>query len=167
MKLTSFEAITAALERAQVRYLIAGGLAVNAHGHPRFTNDIDLVIELVPDNLMRAFAALGELGYRPSIPVSSAEVADPARRESWIREKGMQVLQLWSDAHRETPIDIFVTEPFDFDAEYAAALIKLLREGLPIRFVSRNTLIEMKQAADRPQDRLDVEHLRAGVTDDD
>jgi len=38
----------------------------------------------------------------------------------------MQVLQLWCDAHRETPIDIFVTEPFPFDDEYNCALVKPL-----------------------------------------
>ena len=41
MKLTSFEAIVRALNAANVRYLVAGGLAVNAHGYARFTNDVD------------------------------------------------------------------------------------------------------------------------------
>ena len=36
-----------------MRYLVAGGLAVNAHGFLRFTKDVDLVIELVPDNIVR------------------------------------------------------------------------------------------------------------------
>jgi len=35
MKLTSFEAIVRALDEAGVRYLVAGGLAVNAHGYLR------------------------------------------------------------------------------------------------------------------------------------
>ena len=46
MKLASFEAITRSLNTAGVRYLIAGGLAVNAHGYLRFTKDADLVIVL-------------------------------------------------------------------------------------------------------------------------
>ncbi len=33
MKLASFEAIVRSLNAAGVRYLIAGGLAVNAHGY--------------------------------------------------------------------------------------------------------------------------------------
>ena len=37
MKLASFEAIVRALEDAGVRYLVAGGIAVNAHGYLRFT----------------------------------------------------------------------------------------------------------------------------------
>ena len=72
----------------------------------------------------------------------------------------MQVLQLWCDAHRETPIDIFVSEPFPFDDEYNRALVKPLYGDIEVRFVSIPTLIRMKQAADRAQDRIDIEHLR-------
>ena len=43
MKLATFDAIVAALDGAGVRYLVAGGLAVNAHGYLRMTNDVDLV----------------------------------------------------------------------------------------------------------------------------
>jgi hypothetical protein len=45
MKLASFEALTAALADAGVRYLVAGGLAVNAHGYQRFTKDVGVVIQ--------------------------------------------------------------------------------------------------------------------------
>ena len=69
----------------------------------------------------------------------------------------MQVFQLWSDQHRETPIDIFVTEPFAFDQEYAQALVKPLQDDLSVPFVTIPTLIRMKQLADRPQDRIDIE----------
>jgi len=160
MKLNSVEQIFQALNSAGVRYLVAGGLAVNAHGYLRFTKDVDLVLKLAPDNIRRAFVALGELGYRPNVPVTGEQFADSEQRESWIRDKGMQVLQLWCDAHRQTPIDLFVTEPFPFDDEYDRALIKPLYGDIKVRFVSIPTLIRMKQVADREQDRIDIEHLR-------
>jgi hypothetical protein len=78
----------------------------------------------------------------------------------------MQVLQFWSDAHRETSVDVFVTEPFVFDEEYAQALVTPLHEDLLIRFVSLPTLIHMKEEADRPQDRADIEQLRARQDND-
>ncbi len=154
------------MHQAGVRYLVAGGLAVNAHGYLRFTNDVDLVIQLVPDNIRRAIEALTALGYRPAIPVSVAHFAEPEHRERWAREKGMQVFQLWSERHPETPIDVFVTEPFDFDAEYAQAVIKPFGPDLPVYFVTIATLIRMKQVADRPQDRIDIEHLRLRLDHD-
>jgi hypothetical protein len=112
MKLSSFEAIASALEEAGVRYLVAGGLAVAAHGHLRYTKDVDLVVQLIPDNIERAFTALNKLGYRPAVPIKAAQFADSHLRESWVRDKGTQVLQFWCDAHIETPVDVFVSEPF-------------------------------------------------------
>lgn len=166
MKVASFESIVRALNEAGIRYLIAGGLAVNVHGYLRFTNDIDVVIQLIPDNINRAFSALAALDYKPVVPVTAEQFADQAMREGWIRDKGMQVLQLWSDHHRETPIDLFVYEPFPFDEEYARAVIKPLYEAVEVRFVSIPTLIKMKEAAGREQDRIDVEHLRMRLEDD-
>lgn len=166
MKLSSFEGIVSALNRVGVRYLIAGGLAVNAHGYLRFTKDADLVIELIPDNIERAFSALASLGYLPSVPVTAEQFADDATRAGWIRDKGMQVLQLWSDAHPETPIDIFVSEPFPFDEEFTNALVKPLYGSIDVRFVSIPTLIRMKEAVGREQDRIDIEHLRMLLKDD-
>lgn len=160
MKLDSTVQIFRALNAAGVQYLVTGGLAVNAHGYLRFTKDVDFVVRLVPDNIRKAFAALEELGYRPNVPVTKSQFADPEQRQIWIENKGMRVLQLWSDAHRETPIDIFVTEPFPFDDEYQRALIKPLYGDIEVRFVSIPTLIRMKEAAGRAQDRIDIENLR-------
>jgi hypothetical protein len=166
VRLASFESIVRALNDAGVRYLVAGGLAVNAHGYLRFTKDADFVIQLIPDNVMRAFAALGALGYTPLAPVTAEQFADRATREGWIRDKNMQVLQLWSDRHRETSIDIFVQEPFPFEEEYAHALVKPLYGTIEVRFVSIPTLIKMKETAGREQDRIDIEHLRMRLDED-
>jgi hypothetical protein len=162
MRLNSFEAIITALNTANVRYLVAGGLAVNAHGYLRYTKDADLVIELLPENILAALHALGELGYRPAIPVKAEDFADRETRESWARDKGMKVFQLFSDSHPETPIDIFVEHPFDFSREHPKALIKPLATAGDVPFVSLDTLIEMKTAAGRAQDHADIENLRLG-----
>ena len=160
MKLTSFHAVIEALANEGVRYLIAGGLAVNAHGYLRYTKDVDLVIELVTTNITKTFLALEQLGYKPTVPVSATDFGNPSIREGWVRDKGMQVLQFWSDIHRETPIDVFVRDPFDFDAEFEHALTKTLYTHLPVRFVRIPTLIQMKELANRPQDRADIDQLR-------
>jgi len=133
---------------------------VNAHGYLRFTMDVDVVLQLDVGNIANAFAALGALRYRPSVPVTERQFADPAQRAAWTREKNMTVLQFWSDAHRETSIDVFVSEPFEFDVEYDKALRRELAPGLEVRFTSLQTLIAMKQRAGRPQDLLDVENLQ-------
>lgn len=158
MKVASFEAIVQALNAAQVRFIVVGGVAVNAHGYLRFTKDVDLVIQLSERDILSAFRALESIDYRPSNPITAEEFADPATREMWRRDKGMLVLKMWSDAHRETPLDIFVYEPFDFDVEYECALYK--NDEFPARFASIPALVAMKQGTGRTQDQLDIEKLR-------
>lgn len=57
-------------------------------------------------------------------------------------------------------MDIFAREPFDFEAEHAAAEVHDLAPGVRLPLVRLSTLIAMKQAADRPTDQDDDEHLR-------
>jgi len=160
MKLPAFEAVAQSLHAAGVRYLVAGGLAVNAHGYLRYTADIDLVIALDADNIRGAFDALAKAGYRPSVSISAEQFADDKQRQRWIAEKGMQVLNFFADKFPETSVDVFVREPFDFQNELAAAMTGELLPGLPVRFVSIPTLIRMKEAAGRPRDQDDIQHLR-------
>ncbi|NIA13601.1 MAG: hypothetical protein GWP08_05925 [Nitrospiraceae bacterium] len=160
MKLSDLEAIITALNRRKARYLIAGGLAVVAHGYGRVTFDLDLVIDLKQENVHRVVSALESLGYIPALPVSARDFADPGNREMWIREKNMVVFSLRSEQHRETPVDIFVSEPFDFDLEYRRALVGDLLPDLQVRFVCLETLIGMKEVAGRDKDRDDVGRLR-------
>ncbi|HET6341623.1 MAG TPA: hypothetical protein VFG78_05515 [Gemmatimonadota bacterium] len=166
MKLASVQAIVAALDRARVRYLVAGGLAVNVHGYRRYTKDVDLVVELTPDNVAMTFEALAALGYRPQVPLTVEQFADEDLRETLIREKGMKVLQFWSDEHRETPIDVFVRVPFPFDEEYERATIRKLADIGQVRVVSIPALIKMKEEANRTEDRIDVEYLRMRLEDE-
>ena len=109
---------------------------------------------------LESFRALAALGYRPLVPITAEQFVDPVLRQQWIDQKGMRVLNLFSDQHRETSVDIFVYEPFEFDIEYAAAMEGELLPGLHARFVSIPALINMKEAAGRPRDVDDIQHLR-------
>lgn len=160
MKLLTLETIVRALASAGVQYLVAGGVAVNAYGYQRLTQDLDLVIGLRHDNLLRALGVFSGLGYRPAVPVRMEDFADPSNRKVWIEAKNMQVFSIHSDLYPDTEIDVFAAEPFDFEAEYAAAEVHELAPGLPLPLVSLTTLIAMKLAANRPLDLDDVRHLR-------
>jgi hypothetical protein len=159
MKLAAFEAVAKALDAAHVRYLVVGGLAVNAHGYIRLTMDIDLVIALDAGNIHLAFNALASIGYRPAVPIDADGFARPEQRLCWREEKGMQVLNFHSDTFLGTSVDVFVYEPFDFVDEYDLALRGEILPGVPVRFVSIPTLIRMKQMAGRPRDLDDIQHL--------
>jgi hypothetical protein len=57
--------------------------------------------------------------------VSAEQFADAAIRESWLREKGLTVFGLWSSRYPGLEVDLFVAEPFDFDAAYSRAVTSL------------------------------------------
>lgn len=160
MKASSAKAVFKALDKRRVRYLVAGGIAVNAYGYLRFTKDIDFAIELAPQNILEAFAALSTLGYRPNVPVTAEQFADASNRRRWIKEKEMKVLQFWSDQHLETPVDVFIDLPFDFEAELADATWKELQGVGAIPVVTLRTLVQLKRAANRKQDQIDLDNLR-------
>lgn len=159
MEVRSFETIVRALNEAKVEYLVVGGIAVNAHGYERLTDDVDLVVGLDSGNVETGLDVLFSIGYRIAIPVTAKDFADPAKREGWRKDKGMVVLKLWSDVHRRTPVDVFVYEPFDFQSEYASASWLEVASGLKAPIVRYEALVRMKKEAARPQDLVDLEAL--------
>lgn len=154
------EAIVRALNTAEVKYLVVGGLAVNAHGYVRLTRDVDIVLGLGSANVKRGLSALFGIGYQMSIPAKPEDFANQDMRENWRHSKGMITLKLWSDEHQRTPIDIFLYEPFDFTKEYATAATLEVCPGLTARVVSLETLLKMKREAGRQQDLIDIEELQ-------
>ena len=57
-------------------------------------------------------------------------------------------------------LDVFVSEPFDFDVVYDKALKEELDDSTPFRVVDLETLIAMKNEAGRDKDLDDIKHLR-------
>jgi hypothetical protein len=112
------------------------------------------------DNVLRTFRALSKARYRPTVPVTAEQFADGNQRQRRIAEKGMQVLNFFSDQHPESSVGIFVYEPFDFHQEFTAAMVGQFLPGLAVRFVSIPTPIRMKEAPRRPRDQDDIQHLR-------
>jgi len=160
MKAASFELIVQALLAAKVRYLVVGGIAVNAHGYVRLTVDVDLLIQLEPSNIIAALKALETLGYRPTIPVTAEQFADSNNRDRWIQEKQMKVLKLHSDAHRETSIDVFVSDPLGFEEAYARTHLQAITPSLNAPVCSYQDLVKLKLLASRPKDLEDLDKLK-------
>jgi predicted nucleotidyltransferase len=159
MKLADVEAILRALNDAQVRYLIVGGLAVVAHGYVRYTADVHIVLNLESENVLRGMKALGAIGYRPLVRVDPEQFANEQMRRVWHEQKGMLVFQMLDLNRPDTRLDLFVTEPFDFDREYSAALWEELA-GIRSPVLRIETLIAMKQESARGKDLGDAGELR-------
>jgi hypothetical protein len=161
MEKHSLELIVNSLNRHQVKYLVAGGLAVVAHGYVRFTADIDIILAMDSPNLANAVVALKELHYQPRAPVEFERFIDSVQRRNWIEEKGLTVFSLFSPSHPATEIDLFVDPPLVFTDAYARATTMEIAPGIAATFCSFEDLIELKSQAARPRDLDDIAKLRA------
>ena len=154
-----FHSILAELNNHGVDYLVVGGLAVNFHGIPRMTYDVDLMIRLEAKNILKLVSKLSEWGYRPKVPIDPVDLADRAKRDSWIRQKGMRALNFYSETLPIGEIDIILDSPIPYSKlKKKAVKIRLQRQEIPT--ISIHDLIELKLYAGRKHDLADVEHLR-------
>ena len=150
MAAVRFEDIIAALEQAQVRYVVAGGFAVNLHGFLRFTKDLDLLIDLDPENALQAMRVIASLGMKPRVPVPIEDFADAAKRDDWFQNRNMLVFQLWDPEDAFCTVDVFIRNPIDFEQLWAnSEHVELGRTAC--RIAGIHDLIAMKEQAGRPQ----------------
>ena len=134
----------AAFHKAGVEYAVVGGIAVNAHGFHRNTRDLDVFIRPTLKNAEAAFQALQELGA----PLSDSEPADLLM--------DYDHFQLHT-AHGRIDILSSIGE-MSFDTVWSGR-VETVIEGVPVRFISRQNLIENKRQVGRLIDLADVEEL--------
>ena len=157
-----FQTIFKELNKLGIDYLVVGGLAVNFHGVPRMTYDIDLMVLLEPENILKLVTKLTQWGYRPKIPVDPKDLADETKRNSWIHEKGMKALIFNSETLPIGEIDLVIDSPIPYEELKDRAIrVELQDEKIPT--VSIHDLIELELRAGRKQDLADVEHLRMAL----
>ncbi len=146
-----------ALEAANVRYLVVGGVAVYAWGYERFTKDLDLVVQVVPETVEKIFAALAAAGYRPAVPLlQPADLSDPHIRGRLVQERNLTAVQFISEEDPESSVDLLINEPFDFQEQYAQAFVSELPGGAEVRILGIDALLQMKAQAGREQDLADI-----------
>jgi len=154
-----FKNLFSSLNQASVRYMVAGGIAVNLYGIERATADVDIVLQLEKGNLLKFIEVAEKLHLKPKIPVKLEDFIDPEKRKSWRLDKGMLVFSLYDPKTPFFLIDIFTQIPFDFDAVYKQRK-KIWFENIFISVIPIKELIAMKEKSDRLQDRADVFYLK-------
>ena len=159
MRSPIYQPVFDALARADVRYVVVGGVAVVLHGHPRMTADLDIAVDLAPEAATQSIAALTDLGLRPRVPVDASDFADPVARDRWVSEKGMTVLSLWDPTTPLRSVDVFVENPIPFDQLWDRSKVFEV-ESFSVRVASIDDLVRMKESAGRPIDLEDIEALR-------
>jgi hypothetical protein len=143
-----FEEFVASLNEHNVRYLVIGGWAAGFHGYPRFTKDIDVLIDRTDRNAAATRDAIYDFfeGRPP-------EAIDP-RDDLMNPEK---VLQLGVPPNR---IDLLSQVPGidSFDAAWRRRARGRIGRS-EASFAGLDDLLASKRAVGRPQDLADVAML--------
>lgn len=131
------------LNSRKIRFLLVGGHAVAYHGLPRFTEDIDFLIETSLENAARVAGAVKDFGFPEFKP-------DDFRKPEVI-------VQLGRAPNRIDLLTSITAVSFEeaWETRVGAEL-----DGLPIWVISRDLLLRNKLRAARPQDLADAERLR-------
>ena len=140
------------LVEAEVRFVLVGGLAVNAWGYLRATRDVDVVPDPDRDNLERLDNLLRELDGKVDV---GGRLLGSDAITTFLRTGDRALVQT-----ELGQVDVLQGLPqiprFD-DLEKQARDVDV--EGLAVRVCSLEHLLEMKRASDRPRDHEDVEAL--------
>lgn len=137
-------ALCAELNRQGARYLVVGGFAIIMAGYPRFTSDVDLLIETGVENETLVFAALRTL------PDQAINEVDPgAVDECGVLRVGDEIL-----------VDLMKSACGIHYAEAAAEIDYHEIKGVRIPFASPRLLWRMKAKTHREKDQADLYFLR-------
>lgn len=125
--------IAAILERLKIPYLITGGIAILIWGRPRFTADIDIVVELRQKDIEKLEKALSDLGEGNYLDKESME-------QALLIEGEFNFI----DAETGIKVDFWILKKDAFDLSRLKRRIKKIILGRAVYFSSPEDLILIK-----------------------
>ncbi len=152
--MTDFGALLARLARAQVEFIVIGGLAVLTHGHIRATLDLDVCYARTPENLQRLVDALGPIHPR----LRGAPEGLPFFFDTRTLRNGLNFTLVTDEGELDLLGEVTGVGGY---TDLVMQAVTTEAFGLQVRLMSLEDLIRSKAAAGRPKDLLDLEALRA------
>ncbi|YCM46908.1 hypothetical protein V2O64_25665 (plasmid) [Verrucomicrobiaceae bacterium 227] len=144
----TFEKLLVRLARAEVRFVVVGGIAVSLQGYVRLTEDVDILLDCEEGNVVRFLESLADYGEG---------FAREFTLEDFASEEG--ALRLIEESEG-CQLDIFTVMSGKSYVDLAkdAGIFKV--QGFEILYASKKSLIELKSNTVREKDQLDVQALK-------
>lgn len=128
----------------EVEFLIVGGYALAAHGHPRYTKDLDVWVWIGAENAQRIITAIEEFGFG-ELGLTAADFQEPD-----------VMVQLGQEPQR---IDILTfASGLHFTDAYKNR-VNITLGNVQVPFISVDDLRTNKLATGRPRDIADAADL--------
>lgn len=147
------------LVEAEVRFVLVGGLAVNAWGYLRATRDVDVVPAPDRENLEKLDTLLRDLGGKVDV---GGRLLDSDSISTFLRT-GDRTFVL-TELGRVDILQGLPQVPRFEELQRQAKDVNL--NGIVVRVCSLEHLLQMKRASDRPRDHEDLEALEAAQEPD-
>jgi hypothetical protein len=139
-----YEEFLALLNKHKVRYCIIGAFALAFHTRPRYTKDLDILVEASTDNAKKILKVLDEFGFG-SLNLTVEDLT-----------AGGNIIQLGYEPVR---IDIMTSiKGLDFSKVWRSCLSGPYGRQT-VNYIDRQNLIKSKRLSDRIQDKADLELL--------
>ena len=139
-----FKEFVALLHSNQVEYLIVGGYALAAYGHPRYTGDLDFWIGTESANAKRVLTVLDQFGFG-ALGIGLNDLTTPN-----------QVLQMGFPPRR---IDLLTSiDGVQFAPAFARRICADV-DGQTLNFISLDDFKTNKRATGRNKDLADLDAL--------
>jgi hypothetical protein len=146
MLTSDFKEFAELLNSSGVEYLVVGGYALAAYGHPRYTGDLDFWIGSNEGNADRVLAALSQFGFG-GLGITKEDLAKPD-----------QVIQLGYPPGR---IDLLTSIDGVSFADCYPRRMTVMVDGVALDFISLEDFKINKKAVGRHRDLADLDALAA------
>lgn len=143
-------ALVTALRNANLPFAVCGGLAMAIHGHPRATQDIDILIR--EENLNEVLEVAKAVGFWIPSGKMPFKAKTPLAMEIYRVSKAV--------GEKLIPLDLMLVSPA-LEEVWNGRISGQIGD-VDCTVVSADGLIRMKEIAARTQDLADIEKLRAG-----
>ena len=151
---TPYERLLEKLARAEVNFIVVGGVAVVLNGFARTTEDVGILIERSPENVARLLDTLSGFGEGHARELTAADFDEA--------EGPIRIIE-------DFPLAVFTVMRGKRYADLIHSVKQARINDVEVNYLNADALISLKKNSKREKDRIDVSALlgskRTRVTD--